>query len=91
MANYPGQILIITDFSWSALGGVAGVNCPFNFDINNSLLYIQSALTNNAFVAQKETHLTTGLKMTVAPNFLIGGSCTSIIDVHFQDYLLPNQ
>jgi len=56
MANYPGQILIITDFSWSALGGVAGVNCPFNFDINNSLLYIQSALTNYAFVAQNETH-----------------------------------
>jgi hypothetical protein len=91
MANYPGQILIITDFSWSALGGVAGVNCAFNFDINNHLLYIQSALTNYEFVAQNETHLTTGLKMTVAPNFLIGGSCTSINDVHLQGYLLPNQ
>lgn len=93
MANYPGQILVITDFFWEA-EGPAGTTCvAFLRGGGFQRQLITSGATVNAdgFTTRTE-HLTAGVATTANPTYggIIGGAC-GVFSVQLHGYVLPNQ
>lgn len=93
MANFPGQILVITDFYWEA-EGPGGTTCvAFLRGGGFQRQLITSGATVNAdgFTTRTE-HLTTGVATTANPTYggIVGGAC-GVFSVQLHGYVLPNQ
>ena len=103
ISNYPGQILVITDVFWSALG-TPNNTCIFGLGLVGrpgfGPVFESTAVAGADGIASKTEHLTTGVKltsnpqtMTLAPAF--GSACKFGVffggDSFMQGYLLPNQ
>jgi len=92
MANYPGQVLVITDFTWSAAGGPANTTCLVGITLNHNLVYESTAVAASDTWAGKSEQFMTGLKTTVNPQIAIfSNTCTGFNGATMFGYLLPNQ
>lgn len=95
MAKYPGQILIITDYSWDAFGnGAANTTCSVGIVLNNNLVGLSSAVMDSDNRAVKSEHLTAGIKTIVNPKMgvlLDQGPCLGFNFATMQGYLIQNQ
>lgn len=97
LANYPGDVLVITDLSWTASTN-AGATCALGIisSTNGSGFFLISAAVaaSDGFAAKSE-HLTTGATLTVNP--VLGhpyglAPCSPTLDgVIMTAYLVPNQ
>ena len=90
MANYPGQILMITDFSWSSDYGSPGFTCTMILSINNNILYDTAAVTGPDGYARQDQHRTTGFKATITPQ-VAPQACKNLRSAYLQGYLTANQ
>jgi len=90
VANYPGQILMITDFSWSSYSGSPGFTCTMFLSINNNILYDTGAVTGPDGYTRQDQHWTTGFKATVTPQ-VAPQACKTVRSAYLQGYLTANQ
>jgi len=88
MANYQGQVLVITDVTWSYGGNSPGIGCTGALRANGSgfPLFNSIAFASADGVCAKSEHLTTGFKTMLnltssAPNG----------EFYLQGYLVPNK
>lgn len=99
MASHPKEVLVITDFSWTASTN-AGTTCTLGITAapnGGSFYFISAAVAASDGVAAKSEHLTTGITTTVNPviqtpidSGLIG--CHLLFSgTSLTGYLLPNQ
>jgi len=92
MASHPGEVLVITDFSWTASAN-AGATCTLGI----GSYFVSAAVAAPDGIAAKSEHLTTGITTTVNPginNPIASGlaPCHLIFGgVTITGYLLPNQ
>lgn len=92
MANYPGQVLVITDFTWSTGGGAANTTCMVGIAMNHNLVFASTAVSASDTWAGKSEHFTTGVKTTINPQIAIySNTCTGFNVATMIGYLVPNQ
>ncbi len=89
MANHKGEVLIITDMTWTAAGNGAGTGyCSLNLGSSPSNNFFISASSQAGDgLASGSEHLTTGLKFTVTPSV---DSLCGFLKAYMQGYLMPN-
>lgn len=99
IANFPGQILVITDVFWIAQG-TPGSTCIMGLGLAGhpgyGPVFWSAAVAGADGIATKTEHLTTGVKITENPltTFQAGSetACTLAFPGSFmQGYLVPNQ
>lgn len=99
MANHSGEVLVITDFSWTASTN-AGTTCTLGITAppnGGSFYFISAAVAASDGVAAKSEHLTTGITTTVNPvvqtpiDSGLTGCHLLFSGISLTGYLLPNQ
>jgi len=101
MANHPGEVLVITDYTWIGLAVSPGATCAtaiINSSNPNNLYFSSAAVADSARIAAKTEHFTTGITLTGNPQIVQGklistflASCDLLTPVQFTGYLMPNQ
>ena len=86
MANFQGQILIITDIEWTATAAPGGT-CFAGAGVSNPF-FLTVATADPSGNAAGHEHSTTGIKMTGTPG--VSSNCGNL-QFFMQGYLLPNQ
>jgi len=74
IANHPGEVLVITDYSWiaTALSGTTCATAIIDSRNVNNFYFSSSALAYAAGIAAKTEHFTTGTTLTGNPLILRG-------------------
>jgi len=100
IANHPGEVLVITDYSWiaTALPATTCATAIINSHNVNNLYFSSTALADASGIAAKTEHFTTGITLTGNPLITQGknisaslASCDLAAPVQFTGYLMPNQ